>query len=100
MPSEISLENYKSVFEHLGYVECSTSDFEVGYEKIAIYVDDDFVPCHAARQLVNGNWTSKLGDWQDIEHHSLYSLESSPFMESPYGTVALIMRRSRGSDSP
>jgi hypothetical protein len=99
VPSEISLDSYKAVFEVLGYLECSTPDFEVGYEKIAIYVDVDLIPCHAARQLVNGNWTSKLGDWQDIEHPNLNSLESSPLMESPYGVVALIMRRRRRSDS-
>ena len=90
---EISLESLRSVFEQLGYEECGTADFELDFEKIAIYVDDELYPCHAARQLSTGNWTSKLGDWQDIEHETLDALESTPFMKSPYGTVALIMRR-------
>ena len=62
--------------------------------KIAIFVDDEGVPTHAARQLQSAVWTSKLGDWEDIEHDSLAALENAPLMNSLYGTVALVMRRS------
>ncbi len=45
------------------------------------------VPEHAARQLANGRWTSKLGRAEDIEHQ-LHDLEGEV-----YGTVALLMKR-------
>ena len=95
IPSEISIESFKSLFELLGYEECVSPELEPDFEKIAIYLDDDLLPCHAARQLTNGHWTSKLGDWQDIEHQTLTALENSQLMKSPYGFVALIMRRPR-----
>ena len=83
------------MFESLGYRECANDTSETGFEKVAIYVNGEGLPTHAARQLENGNWTSKLGYWQDIEHASLRALENAPLMDSLYGTVALLMRRPR-----
>jgi hypothetical protein len=58
-----------------GYEPCTSSNIEVGHEKIALYTKDGFVK-HAARQMDSGRWTSKLGykDY-DIAHHSLADLE-------------------------
>ena len=92
VPMEESLESFQIVFESMGYLECGTSALEQGYTKIAIYVNNVGEPTHAARQLDDGNWTSKLGTWEDIEHDSLQTLEGSA---SLYGTVALILRRPR-----
>jgi len=92
-PDEIardeSLGAFKSLFEKLGYQRCETSDYEEGYEKIAIYVDANNKPTHASRQLSLGNWTSKLGQIEDIEH-PFYGLDSPK-----YGSVAVIMKRSK-----
>ena len=30
---------------------------------------------HIARQLPNGRWTSKFGNWEDIEHTTLAALD-------------------------
>ena len=90
---EETLASFQVVFEGMGYLECESNALEAGYEKIAIFVDNDGVPTHAARQLQSGAWASKLGDWEDIEHESLSTLESAPLMNSLYGTVALILRR-------
>jgi Asp-tRNA(Asn)/Glu-tRNA(Gln) amidotransferase B subunit len=57
-------------------------------EKIALFVGLDKEVTHAARQLPSGAWTSKLGDWEDIEHKTLSGLESAC-----YGRVARILRR-------
>ena len=92
-PLEETLASFQAVFEGMGYFQCESDALETGYEKIALYVDDDGVPTHAARQLQSGAWTSKLGDWEDIEHDSLFALESAPFMNSLYGAVALVLRR-------
>jgi hypothetical protein len=40
---------------------------EDGYEKVALY-GNTFLYSHAARQLPNGKWSSKLGRSEDIEH--------------------------------
>jgi hypothetical protein len=62
-------------------------DLENGYEKVAIYTLNG-VPTHAARQLPNGNWTSKLGSEIDIEHNSLDCLNGTV-----YGKAEIIMKR-------
>jgi hypothetical protein len=77
----------------MGYEECATDELEPGFEKVVIYMDEDGFPTHAARQLENGNWTSKLGGWEDIEHTSLSCLEGT---DLAYGTVAVILRRPLG----
>jgi hypothetical protein len=64
-----------------------TLRWKLGFEKIAIYVLDE-KPQHAARQLPNGKWTSKLGQYEDIEHNALEGLEGSI-----YGYVACVMKR-------
>jgi hypothetical protein len=80
-------------FKVLGYTECDNSEVEKGYEKIAIYGEqDDYT--HAARQLGNGKWTSKLGQLEDIEHDTLEALTGIE-----YGQVAIVMKRPLQTDS-
>jgi hypothetical protein len=65
-----------------------------GY-KIAIYVDAAGKPSHAAKQTGDGAWSSKIGDWEDIEHKLLSSLEDKPDTRSAYGKSAHYMKRPR-----
>jgi hypothetical protein len=88
VPREYSLDAYINVYRTLGYTVCQNAECEEGYEKIAIYVNPDSKPTHAARQLSSGQWTSKLGQLEDIEHNILEGLTGSE-----YGTVAVIMKR-------
>ena len=81
---------FRDAFATLGYVVCDDDRLEPGYEKIALFTLGG-VPKHAARQLPNGRWVSKLGQSEDIEH-SLHDLAGAV-----YGSVALIMRRSIGT---
>lgn len=74
--------------EEFGYEVCPDGQLQRGYEKVALFVDAQQIPTHMARQLPTGVWTSKLGDFQDIEHHTLEALEGNT-----YGTVARYMRR-------
>lgn len=78
--------------------EAENSNIEEGYEKIAIYIKNG-KPSHAARQLADGRWTSKIGEGKDIVHSRLELLESGPLGESIYGRVAKILRRPR-KESP
>jgi hypothetical protein len=90
---DYTLESYRAVFELMGYEQCATDELDPGFEKVAIYIGEDGFPAHAARQLENGNWTSKLGGWQDIEHTRLSCLEGT---DLAYGTAAVILRRPLG----
>jgi len=88
---EQTLEAFFAAFQTKGYERCDDSSLEIGFEKLAIYATPDGTPTHAARQLPNGKWTSKLGDLEDIEHDALESI-SGP----EYGSaVAYMVRKSR-----
>src|SRR5258708_7445589 len=64
-PREETLEAFVVAFTGLGYALCLSGELEAGFEKLAFYADGHGVPTHAARQLRNGQWTSKLGAWED-----------------------------------
>src|SRR5438270_371120 len=76
-----------AAFTTLGYVVCSGEELEPGFQKIALFANDQGIPRHAARQLVSGRWTSKLGKMEDIDH-ALRDLEGTL-----YGSVVLVMKR-------
>jgi hypothetical protein len=83
-------DNYLSAFQGEGYEQVGSAEFEIAYEKVAFFVNAAGQPTHAARQLENGHWVSKLGELVDIEHAQLAALEGES-----YGTVAVVMRRRR-----
>ena len=83
------LDSYKKGFASIGYDDFSHGSLEKGFEKIALYVSGKHVK-HIARQLENGHWTSKLGDYQDIEHYTLNVLESDE-----YGYAKIFMKRKK-----
>ena len=84
---EESLAAFQETFASLGYTTCADKESELGFDKIALFADADGLPTHAARQLTNGRWASKLGELEDIEHE-LQDLEGVE-----YGAVVLIMKR-------
>ena len=86
----LTLNNLTVIYEEHGYTRCDSGDAEAGYEKIAIYTDRRGIPTHAARQLQNGRWTSKLGQAEDIEHDDLQALDGPA-----YGTATRYLRRPR-----
>ena len=53
----------------------------------------DDKPQRFARQLLNGRWTSKLGDFEDIEHAAPEELEGDGRYE--YGQIVAFLRRPR-----
>jgi hypothetical protein len=93
-PTTLTIQSMVQVYATMGYEECANADFELGYEKIAIYGDLRFAD-HAARQTPDGRWSSKLGiAGEDIEHDSLNVVSGGE-----YGKVARILRR-RQSPTP
>lgn len=93
-PRAETLAAFQEAYGMLGYMRCDNGAHEPGVEKIALYAareaDGTLSPTHAARQLENGNWTSKLGDLEDIEHRRLDSLENDI-----YGKAVIFLQRPR-----
>ena len=87
LPCNNTLESFITLFFLIGYTHCLKTEHEIGYEKIAIYTKNG-IPTHAARQIPNGKWTSKLGSDIDIQHDTLDCLNGPS-----YGKVEIIMRR-------
>jgi hypothetical protein len=86
VPRDETVAAFQDAFHTLGFVVCAGDGLEPGVEKIALFADDEG-PQHAARQLPNGRWTSKLGELEDIEH-TLRELEGVD-----YGKVVAVMQR-------
>jgi len=84
---EVTLSAFVAAFGTLGYVPTDAETLEPQFEKVALFVNDDGEPTHAALQLSDGNWTSKLARSEDIEH-PLHALEGEI-----YGRVVQILKR-------
>jgi hypothetical protein len=82
-----TLEAFTEAFRSLGYEICDNDQHETGVEKVAIYAGSLNEPTHAARQLPTGRWTSKMGQWVDLEH----DLEDLSGPE--YGSPAVFLKR-------
>ncbi len=87
VPNELTISAFVQAYGTLGYLVCEDAEFEAGFEKIALYATSDGEVTHAARQLPNGKWTSKLGRWEDIEH------ELDGLVCDIYGSVQQLLRR-------
>ena len=83
-----TLENFIANYAVIGYKEESDSSLEPDFEKIALYVDHNGIPQHAARQLEDGNWTSKSSIIEDFTHKTPECLECEVA-----GNVAVILKR-------
>jgi hypothetical protein len=76
VPRVVSIDAFVKAYETLGYKLCYDNSLEAGIEKVAIYgiinpADGTTVPTHAARQLESGEWTSKLGPFEDVRHKTI-----------------------------
>ena len=91
-----TLDALVSAFEQLGYAICDSDALESEYEKIALHVDKDGLWTNAAKQCEDGQWTSKLGNLEDIIHRTPQAV-SGP--DPAYGQVACFMKRWRVCDN-
>lgn len=64
---EATPRGFAAAFAGEGYHPCVGGALVPGEEKICLYAKNG-KPTHAARQLSNGRWTSKLGPDEDVEH--------------------------------
>ncbi len=86
-----SIESLIEVFAGLKFLQCQDSSLESGYEKVALY-EEQGVWKHAALQMPNGRWRSKMGQGPVIEHLSPESLSGGM-----YGNPTIYMRRARNA---
>jgi hypothetical protein len=82
------VEDLIAVFRALGYEACDDGRLEAEAVKVAIYAVGARWT-HAARQLPDGSWTSKLGQEHDITHPAPESL-----CGTDYGEIHCFLRRS------
>jgi hypothetical protein len=87
---EETLDAFIAAYATLGYQCCPSGEMEQGFEKIVILATPSGKPAHAARQLEDGTWTSKLGQSEDICHHDADGIENET-----YGRVVQFMKRVR-----
>ena len=83
-----SIQSLTEAFAGLGYARCEGAGAEPGFTKIALYADAQGHWTHAAVQLLDGRWSSKLGPDEDISHRAPESLDPDV-----YGGVHSLMRR-------
>lgn len=84
---DVSVDAYVELFQRLGFELCDNANLEPDFEKVALYEKaGEFT--HVARLLNSGNWTSKLGALEDIEHSDLESLA-----DGSYGRPLVFLRR-------
>jgi hypothetical protein len=82
-------ERYIHHFSQLGYAPTNNGNLETGKQKIAIYIASSSNRFkHVARQLEDGRWTSKLGEWEDIEHNTAENL-----LGGSYGDILKFMEK-------
>ncbi len=65
-----TIENFIVFYQMCGFCKADNFLLETGWEKIAIFEDMGEV-AHAARQLEDGSWVSRIGDLVDVIHYDL-----------------------------
>jgi len=84
---EETIEAFIDLYSSMGYELCDYPDYDDNYVKLVLFADEEGNPTHAARQLSNGKWTSKLGPSEDVEH-SLKSVS-----DGEYGKPVVYFKR-------
>jgi hypothetical protein len=92
---EETIEAFVLAYGTLGYQRCDDESLEPDHDKIALYTHDGR-PLHAARQLDELCWSSKLGQ-DEILCHPLRAIEGRLYGKA---TVFLHRRRSGGQLDP
>ena len=92
-PRSVTTDAFIKAYGTLGFKLCYDGTLEEGLEKIALFgigATGAEVPTHAARQLPTGEWTSKLGNFEDITHASAGDVNGPV-----YGQVLCYLERQR-----
>lgn len=85
VPMDTSIGTFIRAYATAGFEPCQDGEPAPGWQKIALYAKDERVT-HAARQMPDGTWRSKIGPFEDITH----PLDA---LTDEYGTIAAFLRR-------
>lgn len=78
----MTIEAFIGAYATVGYSQCANGAVEAGIEKVALFAiqtGNGLIPTHAARQLETGEWTSKLGRFEDICHPMLEAVNGPTY---------------------
>lgn len=89
---DLSCNDYIKHFSRNGFKLCNDGDYEKGKQKIALYENRAGEFTHVAMQLSETEWTSKLGEFEDIAHLGFESLEGTGHKDR-CGKVLYFMER-------
>lgn len=87
IPRIENVDSFIKLFNSIRYEVCNDGKLKTEFEKVAIFANSSGIPTHAAKQLNNGFWSSKLGNSYDVQH-SIKSIEGGC-----YGMVKVYMKR-------
>ena len=93
IPRTFTTDAFLQAYGMLGFRLCFDGILKQGVEKLAIYGKGPAgaeVPTHAALQLPDGTWTSKLGNCEDVTHTTADNLNGPC-----YGHVLCFLARAR-----
>lgn len=88
IPRQETIDAFARAFATRGFLPTTDGTLLPQTEKVALYTKDH-VPTHAARQLPNGHWTSKIGQFWDVEH-ALGALEGPEYGRATHFFARLI----------
>jgi hypothetical protein len=98
VPREVTIDAFIRAYQTKGFARCDDGSLEPGLEKVALFGkgrgDGQLIPTHAALQLLDGKWASKLGSHEDV-HHTTVDAVNSP----AYGTALVYLSRVRGKSA-
>jgi hypothetical protein len=80
---------FRAAYEAVGFQVTEHPALEAGWERVALYISSHSVVAHAARQMRDGTWISKLGAAELIQH-VLGALEGDL-----YGVPSMFLKRKR-----
>jgi hypothetical protein len=97
IPAGTSAGDWMKALKSRGFVWFHSGDMqpEPHLVKVVIFGSVGGQATHAARQLKNGQWTSKLGDYEDIVHDKPEDVAGGS-----YGQIWLVVARERSPDDP
>ena len=94
VPRAATVEAIIKAYQSLGYQLCYDASLQPNIQKIAIFgkekQDGSVLPTHAALQLESGEWTSKLGPFEDVKHNNADDVNGPT-----YGKIICYMSRPR-----
>jgi hypothetical protein len=91
VPKSMAFDALVALFSGLNYTLCPDGSLDEKLQKVALFGKAGAFGIewtHAALQLPNGRWTSKIGDCEDIAHEALEAINCPD-----YGTPLAFMSR-------